>query len=196
MSKFKNSLSGFFCACEKYGIVPTQFILIVSITEQTVSLFEKVRSPAFRLLKPAKAGTPNGYCFVRAFRCSTSRFGTGQTEGSNCTPLGLHCIAEKIGGGRPVGTVFKSRKPIGYTWRGMADAKITTRILWLEGLEPGFNRGGNVDSHARYIYIHGTGDEMTIGRPASCGCIHLATDDLIPLFDKLPSGTLVWISES
>ncbi len=77
----------------------------------------------------------------------------------------------------------------------MPDAKITTRILWLEGLEPGFNRGGNVDSHSRYIYIHGTGDETMIGRPASCGCIHLAADDLVPLFDKLPGGTLVWIQE-
>ncbi len=108
----------------------------------------------------------------------------------------MHRIAEKIGGGWPVGTVFKSRKPIGYTWRGMPDAKITTRILWLEGLEPGLNRGGKVDSHARYIYIHGTGDEMTLGHPASCGCVHLAAKDLVPLFDKLPIGTLVWISES
>ena len=75
----------------------------------------------------------------------------------------------------------------------MPDAKITTRILWLEGLEPGFNRGGNVDSHKRYIYIHGTADQITIGKPTSCGCIHLADVDLIPLFDLLPSGTLVWI---
>ena len=127
---------------------------------------------------------------VKTFRCSTSRFGIGQIEGSNGTPLGLHRVVEKIGGGWPVGTVFKGRQPIGYTWQGMPDAKITTRILWLEGLEPGFNRGGNVDSHARYIYIHGTGDETTLGRPASYGCIHLAADDLIPLFDKLPSGTL------
>ena len=129
-------------------------------------------------------------------RCSTSRFGISQQEGSNGTPLGLHCIAEKIGAGELAGTVFKSRHVIGHTSQPeFADAKITTRILWLEGLEPGFNRGGSVDSHARYIYIHGTGDETTLGRPASCGCIHLAADDLIPLFDQLPSGTLVWISE-
>jgi len=128
-------------------------------------------------------------------RCSTSRFGIGQRKGSNCTPLGLHRIAEKIGGGWPVGTVFKGRQPIGYTWKGLPDAKITTRILWLEGLESGFNRGGPVDSHARYIYIHGTADQMSIGKPASCGCIHLADADLIPLFDKLPGGTLVWIAE-
>lgn len=62
-------------------------------------------------------------------------------------------------------------------------------------MEPGFNQGGNVDTRARYIYIHGTGDEPTLGRPASRGCIHLAAHDLIPLFDKLPVGTVGWIGE-
>jgi hypothetical protein len=128
------------------------------------------------------------------YRISTSRFGIGQIAGSNCTPLGLHRIAEKIGGGWPVGTVFRGRKAVGFTWKRLPLAPITNRILWLEGLEPGFNRGGHVDSHARYIYIHGTGDEPTIGRPASHGCIHLASQDLLPLFDKLPVGTLVWIA--
>lgn len=155
----------------------TRFALVVNVAGQNVSVFEQGN-------------------LVKTLRCSTSRFGIGQTEGSNCTPLGLHHIAEKIGGGWPAGTVFKARQPIGYTWKGLPDAKITTRILWLEGLEPGFNRGGNVDSHARYIYIHGTGDQTTIGRPTSCGCIHLADADLIPLFEKLPGGTLVWISRS
>jgi len=168
----------FSTACNKYGFAPTRFLLAVSIAEQTVSLFEKFSG----------SWHPGG-----KMRCSTSRFGIGQAEGSNCTPLGLHRIVEKIGGGWPGGTVFKGRQPIGYTWRGMPEAKITTRILWLDGLEPGFNRGGNVDSHARYIYIHGTADQMSIGKPASCGCIHLADVDLIPLFDWLPSGTLVWI---
>jgi hypothetical protein len=133
------------------------------------------------------------YVLNRNFLISTSRFGIGQVEGSNCTPLGLHRIADKIGAGWPTGTVFKAREPIGFTWKGMEDAKITTRILWLEGLEAGLNRGGNVDSYKRYIYIHGTGDETTIGRPASCGCIHLASNDLVPLFNQVPSGTMVWI---
>ena len=174
-------LKAFFGSCKKYGIVPTRFVLVVSVASQTVSFFDRNFAPS-RLC-------------VKNFRCSTSRFGINQTEGSNGTPLGLHRVVEKIGGGWPVGTVFKGRQPVGYTWQGMPDAKITTRILWLEGLEPGFNRGGNVDSHARYIYIHGTGDETTIGRPASCGCIHLAANDLIPLFDLIPGGKLVWISE-
>jgi hypothetical protein len=171
------------------GIAPSRFVLTVSIANQTAVLFEKPQAFVCPICENRI------YDPVKKFHCSTSRFGVGQIEGSYRTPLGLHRVVEKIGGGWPVGTVFKGRQPIGYTWQGMPDAKITTRILWLEGLEPGFNRGGNVDSHARYIYIHGTGDETTIGRPMSCGCIHLAADDLIPLFDKLPGGTLVWIGE-
>lgn len=168
-------------ACERLGFAPTEFLLTVSVSRQTVSLFQDGK-------------------FVKQFPCSTSRFGIGQIEGSNRTPLGLHRIAEKIGGGELAGTVFKSRKIIGHTSQPeFADAKITTRILWLEGLESGLNKGFNgdvnVDSHARYIYIHGTGDQETIGEPASHGCIHLADDDLLELYDLLPSGTLVWIAE-
>jgi len=165
----------FLATCEKNGIAPTQFILTVSIANQTVSLFEQNK-------------------LVKQSPCSTSRFGIGQIEGSQQTPLGLHRIAEKIGAGKRAGTVFKARQVVGHTSQPeFADAKITTRILWLEGLEDGFNRGGNVDSHARYIYIHGTANQSSIGKPASCGCIHLADADLIPLFDLLSSGTLVWI---
>ena len=168
----------FLDSCEKHGVAPTQFVFMVNVAGQTVSLLEKDK-------------------FVKEFPCSTSRFGVGQTEGSNRTPLGLHRIAEKIGAGAPAGTVFKSRQIIGHTSQPeLVDAKITTRILWLEGLEPGVNRGGSVDSHTRYIYIHGTADQSSIGKPSSCGCIHLADADLIPLFDLLPDGTLVWISET
>jgi hypothetical protein len=164
-------------ACQKHGVAPTKYVLTVSVKAQTLSLFEDGQ-------------------FVKKLPCSTSRFGIGQIEGSNRTPLGLHRIAEKIGGGEPAGTVFQSRQSVGYTSQPeFADAKITTRILWLEGLEPGFNQGTNVDSHERYIYIHGTADQKTIGEPASCGCIHLADADLMPLFDLLPAGTLVWIAE-
>ena len=156
-------LKDFWVACEKNAVMPTRFVLIVSVAEQTVSLFEKNK-------------------FVRRISC--------------CTPLGLHRIVEKIGAGKPAGTVFKSRQVVGHTSQPeFADAKITMRILWLEGLEPGFNRGGNVDSHGRYIYIHGTADQKSIGQPASHGCIHLADADLVPLFDLLPVGTLVWIGE-
>jgi hypothetical protein len=195
---FQSALSAFSSVCKKGGIVPTRFALIVNVTDQTVSLFEKAFAPLRLCVNnlDSLAVAAGRYWFLKKMRCSTSRFGIGQAEGSYCTPLGLHRVVEKIGGGWPAGTVFKGRQPVGYTWQGMPDAKITTRILWLEGLEPGVNRGGNVDSHARYIYLHGTGDQTSIGRPASCGCVHLADADLIPLFDRLPSGTLVWIAES
>lgn len=168
----------FLSACEKHSITLTPFVLVVSIADQTVSLFEQNK-------------------FVKKMSCSTSRFGIGQIEGSNQTPLGLHRIAEKIGAGESAGTVFKARKVVGHISQPeFAGAKITTRIFWLDGLEPGLNHGGNVDSHARYIYIHGTADQASIGQPASCGCVHLADADILPLFDLLPSGTLVWICES
>lgn len=175
MTALSNLPGSFLRVCESREIELTDFVLVVSIAGQTVSLFEKGE-------------------LAKEFPCSTSRFGIGQTEGSNGTPLGLHRIADKIGAGMPPGTVFKARKAIGHVSQPeFAEAKITTRILWLEGLEPGLNCGGKVDSHARYIYIHGTADQSSIGKPTSCGCIHLPDADLIPLFDQLPVGTLVWI---
>jgi lipoprotein-anchoring transpeptidase ErfK/SrfK len=92
--------------------------------------------------------------------------------------------------------VFRSRQAVGLTWDGQPGAAIVHRILWLEGLEPGHNQGGRVDTFRRYIYIHGFGDETTLGRPNSHGCIHLGVNDLIPLYDRLPIGTLVWIDAS
>jgi hypothetical protein len=175
--------------CRQLQITSTRFVVITNIAEQIVFLFENASAPLCLCVED--------YKLIKEIPCSTSRFGIGQAEGSNCTPLGLHRIAEKIGAGEPAGTVFKSRRVVGHVSQPeFADAKITTRLLWLEGLEPGFNRGGSVDSHSRYIYIHGTADQSSIGKPTSCGCIHLADADLIPLFEQLPVGTLVWISET
>lgn len=131
---------------------------------------------------------------LKKLTASTSRFGIGQQEGSNRTPRGLHRVAKKFGAGLPAGAVFKARVYQGYQWNGKPEDTITSRILWLDGLEPGFNRGGKVDSFKRYIYIHGTGDQSTLGRPVSCGCTHLADQDLLPLYEEVPVGTLVWIS--
>ena len=164
----------------RWGIPPTTFLVTVSVQDQRLYLLR--RDPA----------TPN-YQLVNDCRISTSRFGIGQQMDSNRTPLGLHRIAEKIGHGCMIGTVFWGRKPTGLTWAGLAGAPIVHRILWLEGLEPGFNQGGPVDSHNRYIYIHGTGEEMNLGRPASKGCVQVGAKDLIPLFSVLPVGSLVWI---
>lgn len=174
-------------ACARHGVPLTRHILTVNIAQQTASLFTR----------PALANGCGGlYRWIRIYRCSTSKYGIGEKAGSNMTPRGLHRIARKIGGGWPVGTAFKSRKVTGFTWSGCPLAPITNRILWLEGLEPGFNRGGNVDTFSRYVYIHGTGNETTLGRPDSHGCVHLSGADLIPLYDLVPEGTLVWIAEN
>jgi hypothetical protein len=174
-------------AVRRHGVRPTRFVLTVNVAAQVMGLFEKARSQSAGRRFP-------GYEFRRRFLISTSRFGAGQVEHSNQTPLGLHRVARKIGGGWPIGAVFRSRRMIGYTWRGLPDAPIVHRILWLEGLEAGFNRGGKVDSFRRYIYLHGFADETSLGRPASRGCIHVAAADLLPLFDRVPAGTLVWIA--
>ena len=173
------------------GVLPPRFILVVNIRRQSVGLFRRLPDHAF-----AHPFVPIGFELSKRLRCSTSKFGIGEKAGSNKTPRGLHRIAQKIGGGWPVGTAFKGRQVIGYVWNGLPMALITTRILWLDGLENGLNRGGDVDSHSRYIYIHGTGDEPRLGRPASHGCVQLGGDELIPLYRQLPVGTLVWIGEN
>jgi hypothetical protein len=168
----------------RLGIRPTRFLLTIHLDSQTMYAWENARQ--------RKSPSPD-YRLLGKYRISSSRFGIGQLRDSNCTPLGLHRIARKLGGGHPPGTVFRSRQPVGFTWQGLPAATIVHRIFRLEGLEPGFNRGGAVDTFDRYIYIHGFADEATLGRPASHGCIHLAALDLIPLYDWLPEGTLVWI---
>ena len=167
-------------ACERHGIEPTMTLLVASVADQRMAEFRQVA----------------GWDFAEERRLviSTSRYGIGQAEHSNNTPLGLHRIAEKIGDGLPAGSVFESREIVG-TVAEQPDAAIAHRILWLDGLEPDFNRGGDVDTHARYVYIHGVGDESTLGQPASSGCLHLAAADLLPFHDRTPTGTLLWITE-
>lgn len=120
---------------------------------------------------------------------STSRFGLGSKEGSRKTPTGRFRIAEKIGDGMPLGAIFKSRRPVKATKKRLAeDDLIMTRILWLDGLE-----ARNANTHARYIYIHGTNHEDKIGTPASIGCIRMKNADLVELFERVAEGTLVEI---
>jgi hypothetical protein len=182
---------GFIAACRRTRTRLTRHLLLVSVQRQSVQWLAHDPSPGGGASHPGA-----NYHLHREFRASTSRFGIGQVQDSRQTPLGLHRIARKIGAGWPVGTVFKARQPIGFTWQGLPEGTIAHRILWLEGLEPEFNRGGNVDTFRRYIYIHGLADEPTLGRPASHGCIHLAASDLMPLFDRVPTHTLVWIDRA
>jgi hypothetical protein len=173
-------------ACRRNHIRPTQHLLVACVARQ--QLLWLVRSPLAHPL------APDAYRLHRRFTASTSRFGIGQVRDTQRTPLGLHRIGAKIGRGWPVGTAFRARVPIGFTWNGLPEATIAHRILWLDGLEPGFNQGGEVDTRSRFIYIHGLADEPTLGRPASHGCIHLAAHHLLPLFDQIPLHSLVWIT--
>ena len=150
---------------------------------------------------------------------STAANGLGETEDSFCTPRGWHRVAERIGAGEPAGRRFFSRQPQldepvpekADLWSGVVDLKegageerdadsgedlILSRILWLEGLEPGKNQGGQVDSYRRFIYLHGTNHEDKLGTPCSKGCIRLGNKDIIELFDRGQGREIfVWIGE-
>jgi UDP-N-acetylmuramate--alanine ligase len=132
---------------------------------------------------------------VERYDVSTSRFGNGNRENSLKTPLGVHRIREKFGAGAPAGRVFRDREDQGEDWdhTTTGDNLILTRILRLEGLEEGINKGPGVDSYERYIYIHGTGREDLIGTPLSHGCVCLRNLDVIRLFDTVKEGTIVYI---
>jgi lipoprotein-anchoring transpeptidase ErfK/SrfK len=139
--------------------------------------------------------------FLKCYPVSTAKNGPGQLKGSECTPTGRHTIRAKIGAGAPVNTVFVGRRPTGeiYTPQ-LATAQpqrdwILSRILWLGGLEPGFNRYGEIDTAWRYIYIHGCPDELMQGIPASHGCIRMHNADVIELFDMIDAGCPVLIRE-
>ena len=126
---------------------------------------------------------------------STAVVGVGGEAGSHRTPPGWHRIRARIGAGRPLGAEFRSREPTGRIWAGETSDEdlMLTRILTLEGLEPGVNQGPGCDSLERYIYFHGTNHEDAIGRPASHGCIRLRNADMAALFDRVREGDPVVI---
>ena len=136
---------------------------------------------------------------IASYPVSTSRFGTGSCRGSLRTPLGAHRVCEKIGDGCKRLTLFEARAAVlkRVTLNPLATVSrrdaVCTRILWLDGLEPGFNRGGSFDSASRYIYIHGTMDERRIGRPSSIGCVRMNNDDVIKVFGVLEVDSLVYL---
>jgi len=137
----------------------------------------------------------------REFPVSTSKYGVGNENGSEKTPLGLHRIKHKIGGSMPINMVMVGREPKGLLQdcvnQGieLPDDVITSRIMWLEGMEPGRNQGGYVDTYRRYIYIHGTSEENKIGTPASIGCVRMRNQDVIELYRLVEIGTEVIIEE-
>ena len=130
---------------------------------------------------------------------STSKNGLGNNNGSYKTPLGLHRIKEKIGQKESIYTIFESRQPTKtkYDLQNIPDKDlITSRIIWLDGIEKGINLGGEVDTFSRYIYIHGTPHENQIGTPVSHGCIRMKNDEIINLFQMVDIGTPVVIIDA
>ena len=130
------------------------------------------------------------------YKISTARNGIGNREGSNQTPSGIHRIVEKIGADAPEGAIFRDRLNTGEIWHpGLTEENlILSRILRLKGLEEGVNVGSGIDTYERYIYIHGTNQEMLIGTPISHGCICMKNSDIIALFDMIEEDTLVVIN--
>lgn len=138
---------------------------------------------------------------LRRYSVSTARNGTGEVKGSYCTPRGRHIIRAKIGAGAAENTVFVRRRPTGEVWTPELAVQfpdrdwILTRILWLSGREPGFNRLGEVDTMRRYIYLHGSPENVLMGLPGSIGCVRMGNRDIIELFDLVPPYTPVDIVE-
>ncbi len=170
-------------------ITASDDFLLISISEQNLLLIKE-------------------NIIIDKYPISTALNGVGSEENSGKTPLGIHRIAEKIGADAPLGTVFKARVNTHKTTPillsneeySSADA-ITTRILWLDGLEEGINKGLSedgqtpVDSYQRYIYIHGTDEEWRLGKPVSHGCIRMSNRAITKLYDKVWVNTLVVIIE-
>lgn len=154
----------------------------ISIEEQTLTLFDKGNQ-------------------IKEYPVSTAKNGSGELMDSECTPCGAHIIAEKIGAAAAENTVFVGRNTTGEiyepTLRELHPERdwILTRILWLSGTEEGKNKGGKVDSHDRYIYIHGSPDDVDMGQPGSRGCVRMRNQDIIELFDLIEVGTEVVIND-
>ncbi len=163
------------------GFPPSEHCLLVSVDQQKLWHFYGEQCDAFTI--------------------STARAGRGCVQDSQQTPTGVLRVAEKIGAGAPAGMVFKARQATGQLWPAWPTADdnlITSRILWLEGIEAGHNAGSNaagqvVDTKRRFVYIHGTNHFAKLGTPNSHGCVLLADADVIELFDRVPIDSLVYI---
>lgn len=156
-------------------------MILISLPDQRLELLEESR-------------------VVVAYPVSTARNGPGEQRGSGCTPRGWHRVRLKIGAGLPLNTVFVGRRPTGEIYDSELAARhperdwILTRILWLTGLESGYNRGGEYDTLRRFIYIHGCPDTTPMGEPLSHGCIRMRNPDLLELFEQIKAGERVFIA--
>ena len=157
----------------KAAPIDSSLAVVVSVAEQRLALVE------------------DGV-IVKKFPISTSKFGLGDGLNSYKTPLGRLRVCVKLGGDLPVGAVLKRRNFSGEVIPKNARGRdpIVTRILWLEGIEP-----GNKNARTRCIYIHGTPQERTIGTASSFGCVRMRSDDVIEVFNAVPIGATVTIIE-
>lgn len=159
----------------------TQKQITIDIEQQTLQLYESNR-------------------LLKEYRISTGKNGVGELIDSEKTPRGLHRIYQKIGVGAAANTVFCGRVATGEIYTPELAKQqpgrdwILTRILWLEGQEDHKNRGGQVDTLSRYIYIHGTPDTIELGKPGSRGCIRMRNADIIELFEQVSTGDAVEIN--
>lgn len=144
----------------------------------------------------------DGGVVTHGYSISTALHGAGERQGSGCTPRGLHRVRARVGAGCAPGTVFVGRRPTGEIFSPALAALhperdwILSRILWLTGCEPGFNQGAKVDTLRRFIYIHGCPDGLSMGVPASHGCVRMTNAGVIDLFDRVPAGAMVRIEEA
>ena len=158
--------------------ISASYSIDISISEQRLYLYENKE-------------------IIRSYPVSSSAYGEGQIENSLKTPLGMHEVKTKIGTNVDKYHFFVSREHIPQKVNiihGDVDSDddfITSRIMWLSGLSEGFNKGTNVDSFKRYIYIHGTHEEGLIGKKASHGCIRMLNHDVLELYKLIPEETIV-----
>lgn len=160
------------CKCEMLGIPVLDHALVASVPDQKLWHFCKEK-------------------LVASYKISTSRAAPSCVKDSLGTPDGLFSVVEKIGAGAPAGTVFKARVSTGKHFSETPEHAagknlITSRILRIQGEETEHNRGGNVDTYSRFIYIHGTNHAERLGTPDSHGCLLLSDENVIELFDALP----------
>jgi hypothetical protein len=171
----------------RIGILPLLFLSLVSTLH--AAFFEMPNQVVISVRDQKLMLLQNG-AKVATYPISTSKFGVGDDRGRMTTPLGLLQVAKKIGDNAPAGAVFHNRRWTGEVLKPNAPGRdpITTRIIWLRGLE-----AQNAHAFNRCIYIHGTPEERTIGRPASYGCIRMKARDVAALYNTLPLGAYVQI---
>lgn len=150
----------------------------------------EVRNEVIVSVKEQKLALLQNGALVTTYPVSTSKFGIGDNWGRMTTPIGAMAVAQKIGDHAPLGAVFHNRRYTGEILKPNAPGRdpIVTRIIWLRGLEPATSH-----AFARCIYIHGTAEERTIGKPASYGCIRMKSKDVTQLYSQLPIGAVVQV---